>query len=95
MQVLAEAGVGRFRAGRRGKPTRLELAVPAKELVDSANGNGKIPPTASQASSNADGTFEFRFPLRHDYEVRVELPVNWDADARQRLANAILALPTA
>lgn len=92
MKLLAGSGAGRFRTGRRGKPTRLELAVPAKELVEAARKHTAMS-DPSKTTSNGLENFVFRFPLRHDFEVCIELPVNLDADARQRLANAILALP--
>src|SRR5690349_10087771 len=73
LKTLANKGFGHFRIGRRGKPTRLQWGVSAKEIAEKAVG-AVTGATNTVPAANVTGTFTFRFPLRHDFEFRAELP---------------------
>ena len=101
LKSLAEAGCGVFLAGRRGQKTRLEWEVSALQTSQSLLTNGRtdidethhIEPHASSILLKDTQTYELRFPLRLGYNVLLDIPIDLDADERERLAKAISALP--
>ena len=80
LKDLEEAGFGRFLAGRRGHPSRLEWSL--EDVAES----GEI--SDSEVSS-----LRHQFRLRRDSTVLFDLPEDLTKSEAQRLADFVLTLP--
>jgi hypothetical protein len=111
LKQLAAAGFGVFKVGRGEQKTRIiwgaspqeifsTVAVPQAKYSEPPSAepgtNGEVPTARESTETFAPtNTFEFRFPLRHEFPVTLVLPKNWTADDRKRLSDAVLSLPVA
>ena len=102
-KLLEQAGVGSYIVGRRGKPTRFEWTTPAVDVGRAARGEGgdveDTAPEQAEGRAEVEATtaeadaLAHHFHLREDFEVRLELPRDFDGAEADRLAKFVRTLP--
>jgi hypothetical protein len=101
-RILANAGIGDFRIGRRGKPTRftwnaqmMEVAKVALQSAPQVSNETVFSPDAAEFSiPDPDGMLAVHtYRLRKDLEVQLSLPIDLSTAEAKRLAAFIETLP--
>ncbi len=107
LQKLEELGLGRFKAGRKGWPSRLEWTTSMLAVVRAATGETDEldlnTPPAPHDDTDVDSdeepprldedVLEHVFHIRADFTARLQLPIDFTADEARRLSQFILTLP--
>lgn len=98
LRALAQAGCGRFFAGRHGQPSRFVWAVPlatvGAAVVRDASASSSPKTTRTPATRGSDaGLFSHPFRLRPDLIVSMNLPNDLTVQEADRLARFVQALP--
>lgn len=91
LEEFERLGLGVIRAGRRGRPTRLEWTSDAKAVGRAARGEAFILPAAEHEPETVP-TVEARLPLRDDFELSIEIPKDLTIAEAERISLFIRAL---
>ena len=95
LQSLARAGAGRFKIGRRGKPSRFEWAAPVNRIANSVIGERPpgavlaVPGSRPTAAASADAQLIHSYHLRRGLIVSIPLPIDLTDREAGRLADFI------
>ena len=98
LQSLARAGAGRFKIGRRGKPSRFEWAAPVHRIANSVIGERPpgavlaVPGSRPTAAASADAQLIHSYHLRRGLIVSIPLPIDLTDREAGRLADFIRTL---
>src|SRR5262249_59844800 len=97
LQSLARAGAGRFKIGRRGKPSRFEWAAPVNRIATSVMGEPAgsglaVSEARPTAAASADTQLVHSYHLRRGLILSILLPVDLTDREAGRLADFIRTL---
>lgn len=94
---LEDCGCGKFVPGRRGKQSRFEWDVSLMEAGKAASGETEevheMGETDDEDDEAEDRVREHLFHLRPDLELRITLPVDFNAAEAERLGAFLKSLP--
>jgi hypothetical protein len=95
LKQLADWGLGEFRAGRRGHPSRFIWSASMSSVGEAAAGRGTIEDVVPQVEDGEEEirTLQHPFRLRPDYVVTMNLPMDITLREATRLADFVKALP--